>query len=1031
MSATPAPANPSSEPRILSTFRAVEFWWLKIPEELRYLFLCLTAWGSSTDVRTRRQRIATGFPLALIAIAITISFLNPHAKAAPEAKHGLIGQYYVSQLPGDSPTEHRLYFTQIWTNRDDFQLPHALTDPAVTRVDAQIAFGQSRGFAATTASGHRAAWAPADYPNPPGWGASLKPSDYFAAAIWRGYIHLPKAGTYYFATVSSGPSAVYLNQSRVALNGPSSEYGGLLTSDNFTYDNADVQDFIQNVRGSPFAKRIQDAYAIPVTVEGPRDLPIEVRYNAWRTPSGIDLFWVTPDAPHDAGGKPLAKLVSSDALYTEAPGPIEKPLVRSANSTISADLYCSALEETKPLTLSIRLADKEGRPVAGKRVVFVTLADDKFGYDDTIQPDKPTDENGIATAHVRATSGARGHDSTIYATDVTDLVDVGQLAHVRFPHVENSFFVSPCSDGYDPNVITVEPLPMMVGRPATLKVRLENRQKSEAELSATFQATDWNIGSTTWDDIGRVDNIRLKPGESKEVDITWVPKQSQAHQCFRVQLRGRVRAAQNSATRLLPAAVLPWGSSANVLEANVSAQQHELGPPQYNDFYDSLQRNLGSVAKCAPTGNDLAAPPAEGCKPNADQKQRCEEWWVTTDLARDNCILTKTEQVLAGKPYDARGLRFCTTFFTSLSDAYIKCAADPPSGNYRHLAVAATDDPAAYINAMTGSMERLQGAQDAGDRDWTARQVTAMRLYEQRAANAMHAQADALAKQAEGLPPDDPSTLAAVQKAQDKLLTRLRQGGGWTNDELKAFQDAGISPQVAKNFIPRILAIKNPPVKGQRALLLDTATFMRKSADQQDQIASSPISTGEEGKPGQPMALTYSLANPHDREEDVDLYIRPLAIPLAWKLSVVTNAAPSQAQGQKPPTPPVPPEFPVHEVEPGKHYVVHLPAKRQIKVASVVVPVGEMGANTTARWVVEGKIRDESIGAMVHEVSVPYIVADLKLPAVGSKEEVEQPIEQPAHKRSSLEVAITAAGVVILAILAFVLLRRRRKAQAA
>ena len=146
MSATPAPANPSSEPRILSTFRAVEFWWLKIPEELRYLFLCLTAWGSSTDVRTRRQRIATGFPLALIAIAITISFLNPHAKAAPEAKHGLIGQYYVSQLPGDSPTEHRLYFTQIWTNRDDFQLPHALTDPAVTRVMRKLRLARAEGL---------------------------------------------------------------------------------------------------------------------------------------------------------------------------------------------------------------------------------------------------------------------------------------------------------------------------------------------------------------------------------------------------------------------------------------------------------------------------------------------------------------------------------------------------------------------------------------------------------------------------------------------------------------------------------------------------------------------------------------------------------------------------------------------------------------------------------------------------------------------------------------------------------------------
>ena len=52
----------------------------------------------------------------------------------------------------------------------------------------------------------------------------------------------------------------------------------------------------------------------------------------------------------------------------------------------------------------------------------------------------------------------------------------------------------------------------------------------------------------------------------------------------------------------------------------------------------------------------------------------------------------------------------------------------------------------------------------------------------------------------------------------------------------------------------------------------------------------------------------------------------------------------------------------------------------------VVIPVGEVGAKTTARWAAEGKIGDELIGGMVHEMNVPYVISDLKLPPVGSKE---------------------------------------------
>ena len=104
-----------------------------------------------------------------------------------------------------------------------------------------------------------------------------------------------------------------------------------------------------------------------------------------------------------------------------------------------------------------------------------------------------------------------------------------------------------------------------------------------------------------------------------------------------------------------------------------------------------------------------------------------------------------------------------------------------------------------------------------------------------------------------------------------------------------------------------------------------------------------------------------------------------------------------------------------------------LPAKAQVRVASVVVPVGEVGANTTARWAVEGKIGDELIGGMVHEMDVPYVIADLQLPPVGSKDEEELlPALPKAWVRT---VAQVAAGILVMGMLVatFVIWRRRPK----
>src|SRR5215470_14303919 len=130
--------------------------------------------------------------LAFFASIGVLSYVGRNSRAAappPEqAKHGLTGNYYVGSpgyakdtLPADV-IEGR-GFLQIWTDPNDFRLPRAFTPPAATRVDAQVAFGQGRGFHVdpNVDLPPSVVWWPTGYALPPGWAASCgKPAHSFS-----------------------------------------------------------------------------------------------------------------------------------------------------------------------------------------------------------------------------------------------------------------------------------------------------------------------------------------------------------------------------------------------------------------------------------------------------------------------------------------------------------------------------------------------------------------------------------------------------------------------------------------------------------------------------------------------------------------------------------------------------------------------------------------------------------------------------------------------------------------------------------
>jgi len=324
----------------------------------------------------------------------------------------------------------------------------------------------------------------------------------------------------------------------------------------------------------------------------------------------------------------------------------------------------------------------------------------------------------------------------------------------------------------------------------------------------------------------------------------------------------------------------------------------------------------------------------------------------------------------------------------------------PPDNEYHSLTAAEASAPYAYIRAMRSSYAKYQGALSAGDKDWAAKQLKATQLYAEMVANSILAEA----KQDDG----DVTRLQRVSFAvrrspadQAAFLDRLKKTG-LTLEHRKLMLESGRTEAEITAFQEQLLKLSPDKVGASPVEVLSHIAASRR------ELAAELIAFAQATPAALtgPVAQTFLVGNPHDREETVDLFIRPISIPPDWILRVV-NAEEH-------------PMFTVREADPGKHYVVTLPAKGQVTVASVVIPVGDLGVNTTARWAVEGKIGDELIGGMVHEIDVPYAVASLQLPPIGSA-----PVTGSAQTSWLIYAAIAALFLILLAGAWLTLTRRR------
>lgn len=371
---------------------------------------------------------------------------------------------------------------------------------------------------------------------------------------------------------------------------------------------------------------------------------------------------------------------------------------------------------------------------------------------------------------------------------------------------------------------------------------------------------------------------------------------------------------------------------------------------------------------------------------------------VAVDLASDTTT-SPVQQSLDALYRELEGVDGEYTF------AYELMTADADK-EFATLIPSEGDRPIDYLIAARRSFARLKTAERAGQRDWISKHNTAVKKYLVLAAEALRRHATENENSATKLQTEHFAIRRPLEEAE-RVLERLKREG-LSEEHRKLLTESGFALEKISAYQQRLQAMPAAEIG------ISMVELYRKIADVRHRLAAlvEEFARGHRWVSG-PLGQSFVVGNPHDRNEVVRLLVRRVAMPPEWTvaLSEAESALGEKAAKR------------LKEVEKGKRYEVRLPAKGEIRLVSVVTPVGGVGENTTARWAIEGRIGEELLGGIVQEVNVPGFIADLQLPGIAPA--VSQPAA-PSASRGTL-MLIVGAGLVLAIAIAVVVLRLRKR----
>lgn len=381
---------------------------------------------------------------------------------------------------------------------------------------------------------------------------------------------------------------------------------------------------------------------------------------------------------------------------------------------------------------------------------------------------------------------------------------------------------------------------------------------------------------------------------------------------------------------------------------------------------------------------------------------------VAVDLASD---VAPEDEVRRKAALDALAEELEMVELTS-REALLGLDVEPDLG-CASLAAARGPTPSAYLVAMRASYACFLGAQQMGDIKATAEHLTAVGLYAERARAAL-LDLNALTETTIRTIETEPFAQRRGREEAAALVARIeREGLGPGHVEL--LRASGLSQEAIETYRKDLLAT---PLEELGISIVefyrDILEFRRAAAE-----ALVELTDGGAAASALPRSASFVVGNPKDRDATMELILRRVSIPPTWELLIEEEPGPADptAAGK------------LSQIGAGERYEVRLGPKEEIRVTSVVLPVGPVERGTVARWAVEGRIGDEIIGGMMHELYVPAIVPNLVLPPIAPAA-ATQPSQGVRERVPSLLIGGIATIALIIIVAAVLVVRRRRTSPA-
>jgi hypothetical protein len=642
--------------------------------------------------------------------------------------------------------------------------------------------------------------------------------------------------------------------------------------------------------------------------------------NWWGDPSGPDSDLAVCPVGF---GQPITGGVLYRPVLTDTNGTAPFPLSESAALTLTPRRWFAPADGITRIYFDITLKDGNGAPLPGRTIHLNSSLGS--AYDGGI-----TDGNGHTLAYLIS--------YVVGDAEVTATVDVGTTCEGAMLPTSKVTFTAPIdvtdlfpnspASYFDSN-IDISPLPVTVGVPTTLDVRLTNPLTLPITVDVSFGYAQSGIGlafGPIQEFVGQV----IPANSSMVFTASWLPPLS-GHYCLQV--------TYNITAIGGVAGLRPQAGGSGLQRRNLDSRPGGMSSPNDKDILDKADKSWNTVSKFSPRGVKA-------------QKGLLDVWW---EAAKDTA--KKISQALGFDPPRQDYAEFTQPVWHTWP-------ATPPGGSISPARAAAINavssalaDVNAYGSAAALALDRYAGASEANNLIWASEQANARLFYEQQMGGALLVYADALDAFVQLLI-DEGETELIISASEVISYQQDLAANGFTQQEIDAAHLLGMTDADIEAYRQGIIAADPNDLTGNlldfytdeaaisRDLgyaLLDNYNFRPRSSVGGSPGLLAPTADGNTLAHIDNSVVTLQVGNPLTQTALIDLEIRRIDLPADWTASV----SPAQVS-----------------LAPGEETTVTVTV-----LTGSLVPQGAM-----PRVAVEGYVGDQLLGGVVVEIIVPRYV---------------------------------------------------------